>query len=135
MEACSKALEAGIEMYRVVRVWQLKPGCSAADLETLTATGIVEMQRWVPGVKHLSLLRLQDEPTGRYLFSVGFTDERAYRKWRQVEEEGPDYWERYASVQAHWEQLSSLVEEYVGAMVIDVQIGEDAVQDQAPISS
>jgi hypothetical protein len=39
-----------------------------------------------------------------------------------VEEEGPDYWERYASVLMYWEQLSMLVEEWVGEKVIDVEV-------------
>ena|SRR5205823_3868751 len=105
--------------YYSVRVWQLKPGASAAELEALTASGLLEMQRWIPGVKHLSLVRLTDE---RYLLITTFVNAQAYKRWRQVEEEGPDYWERYASVLMHWEQLSALIEEYVGEGVVDASI-------------
>jgi hypothetical protein len=113
-----------VEQYCAIRTWQLKPGCSAAELESLTASGILEMQRWIPGVKHLSLVRLKGEPTGRYLCIITFANAAAYRKWRQIEEEGPDYWERYASVLVHWEQLSTLVEEYAGEVVVDAQVDD-----------
>jgi heme-degrading monooxygenase HmoA len=109
--------------YYSVRVWQLKPGASAAEVEALTASGILEMQRWIPGVKHLSLIRLAGEST-RYLLITTFVNAEAYKRWRQVEEEGPDYWERYASVLMHWEQLSALVEEYVGEAVVDASVEE-----------
>ena len=36
-----------------------------------------------------------------------------------AELEAPDYWERYASVLMHWEQLSALVEEHTGETVVD----------------
>ena len=111
--------------YYSVRVWQLRPGASAAELEALTASGVLEMQRWIPGVKGLSLIRLTAESeTGRYLLITTFMNYEAYRRWRQVEEEGPDYWERYASVLMHWEQLSTLVEEYVGEVIVDVSVEE-----------
>lgn len=42
--------------------------------------------------------------------------------WRQVEDEAGDYWERYASVAIHWEQLCDLVEEYAGELVLDARI-------------
>ncbi|HZS77127.1 MAG TPA: hypothetical protein VFA41_10990 [Ktedonobacteraceae bacterium] len=97
-----------------VRVWQLKPDASAADFETLAATGFAEMHRWIPGVKQLSLVR-QPHATGmRYLVITTFINIEAYNYWRLVEEEGQDYWERYASVMMHWEQLVRLVEEYSG---------------------
>ena len=108
--------------YCSFRIWQLKPGCSATDLEALAASGLLEMQYWIPGVKHLSLTRLQGELMGRYLLMITFQSHEAYTKWRQVEEEGPDYWERYASVLMHWEQLSRLVEEYTGEKVIDTKV-------------
>jgi hypothetical protein len=111
--------------YYSVRVWQLKPGASAAELEALTASGILEMQRWIPDVKHLSLIRLSGKSgIGRYLLITTFADHEAYKRWRQVEEEGPDYWERYASVLMHWEQLSALVEDYVGEAVVDASVEE-----------
>jgi len=112
--------------YYLVRVWQLKPGASAAELEGLTASGILEMQRWIPGVKHLSLIRLIGESQiGCYLLVTTFANHEAYKRWRQVEEEGPDYWERYASVLMHWEELSTLVEEYAGEAVVDASVEEE----------
>jgi hypothetical protein len=108
--------------YCSIRLWQLKPGCSSKDLEALAASGLVEMQRWIPGVKQLSLVRLGDEFKGRYLLTITFTDYKAYMYWRQVEEEGPDYWERYASVTMHWEQLAQPVEEYHGEIAVDAMI-------------
>jgi hypothetical protein len=108
--------------YRSVRLWQLRAGASASELEELVTSGVLEMQRWIPGVKGLSLIRLDGEPAGRYLLITAFTDYEAYRRWRQIEEEGPDYWERYASVLMHWEQLVMLVQEYQGEMVSDFVI-------------
>jgi hypothetical protein len=108
--------------YCSIRIWQLKPGCSHKDLEALAASGLVEMQRWIPGVKHLSLVRLGDELEGRYLLSITFAGYEAYMYWRQVEEEGPDYWERYASVMMYWEQLAQLIEEYHGEIAVDAVI-------------
>jgi len=80
------------------------------------------MQRWIPGVKHLSLVRLGNEFEGRYLLAITFTSYEAYTYWRQVEEEGPDYWERYASVTMHWEQVAQHVEEYHGEIAVDAVI-------------
>jgi hypothetical protein len=108
-----------MNVYRSLRLWQLKPGASASDLEELVTSGVLEMQRWVPGVKGLSLVRLEGEPDGRYLLITTFADYEAYRRWRQIEEEGPDYWERYASVLMHLEQLVKLIEEYHGEVVSD----------------
>ena len=105
--------------YRSIRLWQLQPEASASELEELVTSGILEMQRWIPGVKGLSLIRLDGESTGRYLLITTFTDYEAYRRWRQIEEEGPDYWERYASVLMHREQLVKLIEEYHGEVVGD----------------
>ena len=62
------------------------------------------------------------DPRGRSFF---FSFE-AYTYWRQVEVEGPDYWERFASVLMHWEQLSVLVDEYMGEMVVDVRLDDGA---------
>ena len=105
--------------YRSVRLWQLRAGASASELEELVTSGVLEMQRWIPGVKGLSLTRLESEPAGRYLLITTFTDDESYRRWRQIEEEGPDYWERYASVLMHWEQLVELIEEYHGEVIAD----------------
>ena len=85
-------------------------------------SGVLEMQCWIPGAKSLSLIRLDGEPAGRCLVITTFTDHQAYQRWRQIEEEGPDYWERYASVMMHWEQLVTLVEEYRGEVIADLAI-------------
>jgi hypothetical protein len=108
--------------YRSIRLWQLKPGASASELEELMTSGVLEMQCWIPGVKRLSLIRLAGEPAGRYVVITAFTDYEAYQGWRRVEEEGPDYWERYASVVMHWEELVSLVEEYHGEVIAGMTI-------------
>ena len=100
--------------YCSVRVWQLQAGASAAELETLATSGVAEMYRWIPGIKQLSFVRIAHMPEMRYLMLTTFTDYQAYISWRRVEEEGPDYWERFASVFMHWEQLACLVEEYHG---------------------
>jgi hypothetical protein len=109
-----------MEEYCSVRVWQLKPGAMAADLEDLAATGIAEMHRWIPGIKQLSLVRVAHGPRGSqpslpcYVMLTRFTNYEAYRAWRRTEEEGPDYWERYASIFMHWGQIADLIEEYCG---------------------
>jgi hypothetical protein len=108
--------------YRSVRLCQLIPGASASELEELVTSGVLEMQRWIPGTKGLSLIRLHGEPAGRYLVITTFTDHQVYHRWRQIEEEGPDYWERYASIMMHWEELATLVEEYQGKVVSDLVI-------------
>jgi len=108
--------------YRSIRLWQLKPGASDRELEALMTSGVLEMQRWIPGVKHLSLIRLAGKHPGRYLVITTFTDYAAYQGWRRVEEEGPDYWEHYASVLIHWEQLVDLVEEYHGEIITEMAI-------------
>ena len=108
-----------MNMYRSVRLWQLKLGASARELEELVNSGILEMQRWIPGTLGLSLVRLDGEPIGRYLMITNFIDREAYQRWRQIEEEGPDYWERYASILMHWEQLARLIEEYHGEVLSD----------------
>ncbi len=108
--------------YACVRVWQLKPGASAADVETLASSSLLEMQRWIPGVKRLSLLRAGEREAGgsvRYIMTLTFTDYKAYMYWRQMEEEASDFWERYAAVSMHWEQLSLLIDEYAGELVVD----------------
>ena len=38
-----------MNLYRSVRLWQLKSGASARELEELVTSGILEMQRWIPG--------------------------------------------------------------------------------------
>ncbi len=104
-----------------VRVWRLKRGATSEDVEALASSGVVEMQRWIPGVRRLALLRLQGEPT-QYIMTLIFVNYEAYVYWRQVEDEAPNYWERYASISAHWEQLCELVTEYIGELVVDTVI-------------
>jgi hypothetical protein len=104
--------------YQCVQVWQLRPQACTADLEALVASGLVEMLRWTPGVQQCTLQRVSGEPVC-YLLMLTFTSYEAYRYWQQIEEEAPDYWERYASVSAHWEQLTTLLEEYIGERVLD----------------
>jgi heme-degrading monooxygenase HmoA len=101
--------------YCSVRVWQLKAGASPADLEMLAASGLAEMHRWIPGIKQLSLVRSEQEGQQPcYLLLTTFANKDAYQAWRRIEQEGPDYWERYASVLMHWEEIARLVEEYSG---------------------
>jgi hypothetical protein len=66
--------------YRSIRLWQLKPGAPAGELEELVTSGVIEMQRWIPGVQHLSLMRLAGEPPGRYLVITTFSNYEAYRR-------------------------------------------------------
>jgi hypothetical protein len=108
-----------MSLYRSVRLWQLRSGSKARELEELAASGILEMLRWIPGFQGLSLVRLDGEPVGRYLMITNFVDREAYQRWRQIEEEGPDYWERFASILMHWEQMAILIEEYHGEVVSD----------------
>ena len=115
------------EPYYVTRIWQLRPGCTGEELEELAASGYVEMQRWIPGVKRLSLVRLSGEQEGRYLLRTTFANYETYLYWCQVEEEAPDYWERYAAILMQWEQLCSLVAEYAGQDVLDVRL-DDGMQ-------
>lgn len=100
--------------YCCVRVWQLKAGASDVELEALATDGIAEMYRWIPGVEGFSLVRLASQAAARYLTLVTFRNYQAYVSWRRIEEEGADYWERFASIFMHWEQVAHLVEEYHG---------------------
>lgn len=113
--------------YYSTRIWQLKADYTGAELEELAASGYVEMQRWIPGVKHLLLVRLSGEQEGRYLLRTTFANYETYIYWRQVEEEAPDYWERYAAILLQWEQLCTLVDEYTGQGVLDIWL-DDSVQ-------
>lgn len=107
--------------YVCLRVWEVRPGALVKDVEELAKTGVLEMQRWIPGVKRVSLVLLQDEPQ-RYVMTTSFVDHAAFTYWRQVEDEASDYWERFASVQLHWEQLCMLASEYAGEIVMDVTL-------------
>ncbi len=113
--------------YYCTRVWQLKPGASATEVEHLASSGMLEMQRWIPGGKRISLLRVTGSEPRRYLMTMTFANQASYTRWRQVEEEAPDYWERFASILMHWERLCSMVEEYAGEMVMDVGLDEEYI--------
>ena len=67
-----------MNMYRSVRLWQLKSGASSRELEELVTSGILEMQRWIPGAQGLSLVHLDGEPLGRYLMITTFIDRESY---------------------------------------------------------
>jgi len=108
--------------YYAVRLWQLKPGHTGAEVEELAHSGYLEMQRWIPGVRHVTLLRADRERTGCYVLTTTFADYAAYTYWRQVEEEAPDYWERYAAIIMQWERVCHLVGEYGGEIVLDVEL-------------
>jgi hypothetical protein len=118
--------------YCSVRVWQLKAGASAAELESLATDGIAEMYRWIPGITRFSLVHLASAPETRYLMIVTFRDSQAYVSWRRIEEEGADYWERFASVFMHWEQVARLVEEYHGDSFSLMELDR---QEQAGLST
>lgn len=113
--------------YVLVRVYQLKPGVEARELERLAASGLAEMQGWIAGVKSFSLLRLGGDEdvsvaaeAGQYLLLIRFASYEAYRGWRLVEAEGADFWEHYASVMTAWEQVSQLAGEFAGEAVVDI---------------
>ena len=90
------------------------------------ASGYLEMQRWIPGVKHIALVRTDGAAIGRYMLTTTFTSYEAYTYWRQVEQEAADYWERYAAIIMQWERTCYLLEEYAGELVVDVDL-EDSV--------
>ena len=106
--------------YYCTRVWQLKLGADMQEVEHLASSSVLEMLRWIPGVRNVSLVRLIGNDPRGYLMNLVFADVTSYTYWRQVEEEAFDYWERFASVQSQWEQLCTLVEEYAGEVVLDV---------------
>ncbi len=111
--------------YFCVRVWQLKLGASAQEVEHLASSSVLEMLRWIPGVQKVSLVHLTGSEPRRYLMNLTFTNVASYTYWRQVEEEASDYWEHFASVQLQWEHLCSLLEEYAGEIVLDVGLERD----------
>jgi len=108
--------------YYLMRVWELKGGYTGAELEALMSSGYLEMQRWIPGVERVSLLRAGGEAEGRYVVMTMFASYEAYRYWRQVEEEAADYWERYAAIVMQWERICYLMAEYAGEMVVDTHV-------------
>jgi len=114
--------------YYCSRVWQVKTGASAREVEHLASSGMVEMLRWMPGVKQVVLVQLTASEPSRYLLVLTFVNQAAYTYWRQVEEEAPDYWERFASIQLHWEQLCVLVEEYAGEILLNVELEQNGAQ-------
>jgi heme-degrading monooxygenase HmoA len=110
--------------YYSVRIWRLKAGHTGAELEALASSGYLEMQRWIPGVKHISLVRSGADEGGHYVLTTTFVNQEAYSYWRQVEEEAPDYWERYAAILMQWECICQLVGGYAGEKVLDVYLDE-----------
>ena len=114
--------------YYLVRVWRLKPGSTGAELEALMSSGYLEMQSWIPGVKHISLMRAGGDATGRYVLTTTFASHEAYTYWRQVEEEAADYWERYAAIIMQWEHMCFLSDEYAGEMVVDTSMNQNQNQ-------
>ncbi len=113
--------------YYCTRVWELKLGAHVQEVEHLASSSVLEMLRWIPGVQKVSLVRVMGNEPRRYLMNLMFTDAASYTYWRQVEEEAFNYWERFAEVQAQWEGLCSLVEEYAGEVVLDVGLEHDDV--------
>ncbi|SRR5712691_1658357 len=114
--------------YYCVRVWQVRAGEELEELEELAGSGLAEMQRWIPGVEGMELVRESSstsEEGQRYMMMLTFRDQQAYMYWRQMEEEGLDFWERYAAVLTQWEQLSMLVAEYAGEMVLDMAFDKE----------
>ncbi len=112
-------------VYYCTRVWELRTGAAAQEVEHLASSSVLEMLRWIPGVQTVSLVHLTGSEPRRYLMNLTFTNLASYTYWRQVEEEAPDYWERFASVQSQWEHLCSLLEEYAGEVVLDVGLERD----------
>ena len=108
--------------YYSVRIWQLKPDCTGVELEALAASGYLEMQRWIPGIEQVALVRSDTGP--EYVLTTTFGDAAAYAHWRQVEQEAPDYWERYAAILMQWERTCRLVAEYAGETVVHVSFAE-----------
>ncbi len=112
--------------YYCVRVWQLKQGASANEVEQLASSSVLEMLRWIPGVKQVSLVHVARSEPRSYLMVLTFTNKASYTYWRQVEEEASDYWEHFASVQMQWEQLCLLMSEYAGEMMMDITLEQDS---------
>jgi|SRR5947209_6803206 len=107
--------------YYSVRIWQLRPGHTDADVESLASSGYLEMQRWIPGVKRISLLHSGGmDAIKHFVLTTTFVNYEAYTYWRQVEQEAADYWERYAAIAMQWECMCYLVGEYAGEIVLDV---------------
>ena len=110
--------------YQSVRTWQLKAGSTAEELEALAASGYLEMQRWIPGVARVCLVRTNGESAGCYVLTTTFANAAAYDHWRQVEQEAPDYWERYAAILMQWERTCRLVGEYAGETILQISLAE-----------
>ena len=82
------------------------------------------MQRWIPGVEHISLIRAS---TGsEYILTTTFTDAAAYIHWRQLEQEASDYWERFAAILTQLESACHLVREYAGETILHVSLADSS---------
>lgn len=113
--------------YYCVQVLGLKAAATGSDLEALLRTRIVEMGRWISGVQRFSLMRTKT-PTGEavhYLMTLTFESQQAYKYWRQVEEEAHVYWPQLASVLQRCEQISTLLAEYEGTMLVQEELNSD----------
>jgi hypothetical protein len=113
--------------YYCVHILGLKPGASAADLEALQRTRVVEMGRWIQGVRHFSLMRTNVPMGGevRYIMTIIFENQEACAYWHQVEEEALAYWPQLASVLQRCEQVSMLLAEYEGTMLVQEELNSD----------
>ena len=114
--------------YYCVQILGLKPAASGADLEALLRTRVIEMGRWIPGVQRFSLMRTKNPggETVHYLMTLTFESQQAYIYWRQVEEEAHAYWPQLASVLQRCEQISTLLAEYEGTMLLQEELNSDA---------
>ncbi|MBA2392906.1 MAG: hypothetical protein H0V70_09195 [Ktedonobacteraceae bacterium] len=113
--------------YYCVQILGLKPAASGADLEALLRTRVAEMGRWITGVQRFSLMRAKT-PTGEtvhYLMTLTFESQQAYIYWRQVEEEAHAYWPQLASVLQRCEQVSTLLAEYEGTLLLQEELNSD----------
>jgi heme-degrading monooxygenase HmoA len=114
--------------YYCIQILGLKPGASGTDLEALLRTRVVEMGRWIPGVQRFSLMRTKTPASEvvHYLMTLTFESQQAYRYWRQVEEEAHAYWPQLASILQRCEQISTLLAEYEGTMLVQEELNSDA---------
>ena len=114
--------------YYCIQMLQLKSGASGTEFEALMRVRVVEMERWIPGVLTFSLLRVhsrEDEENIRYFMTLTFTNAEAYTYWHQVEDEAPTYWPQLASTLQRCEQLSTVIDEYEGAMITQEILNSD----------
>lgn len=119
-----RSIIASMGKYYLQRIVRLNDGHSAVELEHLLQTGYLEMQRWMSGVERLTFARAAETNEARYVLSLTFASYEAYKQWRRVEEDGADFWERYAAIQAEWEEVCSVSSECAGDVVLEVALGD-----------